>query len=35
MYTGGPVIMLLLLALAFNLIADALNAAVLKTRAGS
>jgi peptide/nickel transport system permease protein len=33
MYTAGPVIMLLLLALAFNLIADALNAAVLKTRA--
>jgi peptide/nickel transport system permease protein len=32
MYTAGPVIMLLLLALAFNLIADALNAAVLKTR---
>jgi peptide/nickel transport system permease protein len=35
MYTGGPVIMLLLLALAFNLIADALNAAVLKTRAAA
>jgi peptide/nickel transport system permease protein len=35
MYTGGPVIMLLLLALAFNLIADALNAAVLKTRSES
>jgi peptide/nickel transport system permease protein len=32
MYTGGPVIMLLILAVAFNLIADALNAAVLKTR---
>lgn len=32
MYTGGPVVMLLLLAVAFNLIADALNAAVLKTR---
>jgi peptide/nickel transport system permease protein len=32
MYTGGPVIMLLLLALAFNLIADALNTAMLKTR---
>lgn len=31
-YTLGPIIMLLLLALAFNLIADALNAAVLKTR---
>lgn len=35
MYTGGPVVMLLLLALAFNLVADALNAAVLKTRAAS
>lgn len=35
MYTGGPVVMLLLLALAFNLIADALNAAVLKTRVES
>jgi peptide/nickel transport system permease protein len=35
MYTGGPVIMLLLLALAFNLIADALNAAVLKARSAS
>lgn len=32
MYTGGPVIMLLLLALAFNLVADALNAAVLRPR---
>lgn len=32
MYTAGPVILLLLLALAFNLIADALNAAVLRTR---
>lgn len=32
MYTAGPIIMLLLLALAFNLIADALNATVLKTR---
>lgn len=32
MYTAGPIIMLLLLALAFNLIADALNAQVLKTR---
>ncbi len=35
MYTGGPVIMLLLLALGFNLIADALNAAVLQSRADS
>ncbi|SHJ25978.1 ABC transporter permease [Wenxinia saemankumensis] len=32
MYTAGPIIMLLLLALAFNLIADALNAAVLKAK---
>ena len=32
MYTAGPIIMLLLLALAFNLIADALNASVLRTR---
>jgi peptide/nickel transport system permease protein len=32
MYTAGPIIMLLLLALAFNLIADALNAQALKTR---
>lgn len=32
MYTAGPILMLLLLALAFNLVADALNAAVLKTR---
>lgn len=32
MYTAGPIFMLLLLALAFNLVADALNAAVLKTR---
>lgn len=32
MYTAGPIILLLLLALAFNLIADALNAQALKTR---
>jgi peptide/nickel transport system permease protein len=32
MYTAGPILMLLLLALAFNLVADALNAAVLRTR---
>lgn len=32
MYTAGPIIMLLLLALAFNLIADALNVQALKTR---
>ena len=32
MYTAGPIIMLLLLALAFSLIADALDATVLKTR---
>ncbi|RYH02516.1 ABC transporter permease [Salipiger sp. IMCC34102] len=32
MYTAGPIILLLLLALAFNLISDALNAAVMKTR---
>lgn len=32
MYTAGPIIMLLLLALAFNLIADALNMQALKTR---
>jgi len=30
MYTAGPILLLLLLALAFNLIADALNATVLK-----
>lgn len=32
MYTAGPIVMLLLLALAFNLLADALNAQTLKTR---
>lgn len=32
MYTAGPIIVLLLLALALNLIADALNDAVLRTR---
>jgi peptide/nickel transport system permease protein len=32
MYTAGPIIMLLLLALAFNLIADALNSVALRTR---
>ncbi|WBU63908.1 ABC transporter permease [Paracoccus aerodenitrificans] len=32
MYTAGPILLLLLLALAFNLIADALNATVLKER---
>lgn len=32
MYTAGPIIMLLLLALAFNLIADAFNVQALKTR---
>lgn len=32
MYTAGPIIMMMLLALAFNLIADALNDAVLRTR---
>ncbi|MGV0908184.1 ABC transporter permease [Martelella sp. FOR1707] len=32
MYTAGPIAMLLLLALAFNLIADALNASTLRAR---